>query len=55
LAWSAGNIIMEGEATAILESTTLSGIASFGEDTAGELYVVADGSTTGKVFRIDPK
>ncbi|HVK66117.1 MAG TPA: PQQ-dependent sugar dehydrogenase [Polyangium sp.] len=57
LAWSKGNVIGEGEITADLESTSLSaGITSFGEDTAGELYVIVDnsqGGTPGKLYRID--
>ncbi|UQA61532.1 PQQ-dependent sugar dehydrogenase [Polyangium aurulentum] len=58
LAWANGSVIKEGEITADLESTGLSGgITSFGEDTAGELYVVMDNSQggPGKLFRIDPE
>jgi hypothetical protein len=59
LAWSKGSVIAEGEVTADLESTSLSsGITSFGEDTAGELYVIVDnsqGGTPGKLYRIDPE
>ncbi|MRG94519.1 hypothetical protein GF068_21720 [Polyangium spumosum] len=57
LAWSKGSVIAEGEITADLESTALSGgITSFGEDTAGELYVIVDnsqGGAPGKLYRID--
>jgi glucose/arabinose dehydrogenase len=58
LAWANGSVIKEGEITADLDSTSLTGgIASFGEDTAGELYIVMDSSQggPGKVFRIDPE
>jgi hypothetical protein len=51
-------VIKEGEITADLDSTSLTGgIASFGEDTAGELYIVMDSSQggPGKGFRIDPE
>jgi hypothetical protein len=58
LAWANGSVIKEGEITADLDSTSLTGgITSFGEDTAGELYIVMDSSQNGpgKLFRIDPE
>jgi glucose/arabinose dehydrogenase len=59
LAWANGAIIKEGEATQNLDSLTLSsGITSFGEDAAGELYITVDNSqdgTLGKLYRIDPE
>jgi glucose/arabinose dehydrogenase len=55
LAWEKGAILKEGEVTAELDSVSLSGgITSFGEDTAGELYIIADGNP-GRIFRIDPE
>jgi len=57
LAWSKGMLIGEGEVTADLDTLSLSaGISSFGEDTAGELYIVTDTSMSGvpgAVYRID--
>jgi glucose/arabinose dehydrogenase len=57
LAWSNGAITKEGEITQDLDALTLTGgITSFGEDTAGEIYVVIDNNqdgTLGKVYRID--
>ena len=59
LAWSNGAVIAEGEITADLDSLSLSGgITSFGEDAAGELYVIIDNNqagTLGKLYRIDPE
>ncbi len=56
LAWEKGAIIKEGEISQNLDSTSLpSGIASFGEDTSGELYILTDGGNTGAIYRIDPE
>jgi glucose/arabinose dehydrogenase len=59
LAWANGAIIKEGEVTQDLDTLSLSGgITSFGEDAAGELYMVIDnnqGGTLGKLYRIDPE
>jgi len=59
LAWSNGAIVKEGEVTQDLDTLTLTGgITSFGEDAAGELYLVIDNNqdgTLGKVYRIDPE
>lgn len=59
LAWSDGAILKEGEVTQDLDTLSLTGgITSFGEDTAGEIYVVIDnnqGGTLGKLYRIDPE
>ena len=58
LAWANGVIIKEGEATQSLNTLALpTGITSFGEDTAGELYITTDNDqngTLGKLYRIDP-
>lgn len=58
LAWQNGAILKEGEVTQDLDTLSLSGgITSFGEDSAGELYMVIDNSqnTLGKLYRIDPE
>lgn len=57
LAWEKGTIIKEGEITADLDSASVlpQGIASFGEDTSGEIYILTDGNTNGFVYRIDPE
>lgn len=59
LAWANGAIIKEGEVTQDLDSLSLpSGITSFGQDTAGELYIMMDNvqdGPLGKLYRIDPK
>ena len=59
LAWSNGAILKEAEVTQDLETLSLTGgITSFGEDTAGEIYVVIDNNqdgTLGKLYRIDPE
>lgn len=52
LRWKAGTLSGESNLTADLQSTTLLGISSFGEDASGELYVVDIGGT---VYRIDPE
>jgi hypothetical protein len=58
LKWSKGAITDNGELSNDLDIQNLSAISSFGEDTAGELYVVALGSQSdpvGRVFRIEPE
>jgi glucose/arabinose dehydrogenase len=48
--WSKGMITDQGELTNDLDSESAGDIASFGEDTAGELYMT---TLNGKVFRIE--
>jgi hypothetical protein len=59
LAWSNGAILKEGEVTQDLDTLSLTGgLTAFGEDTAGELYIVIDNNqdgTLGKLYRIDPE
>jgi glucose/arabinose dehydrogenase len=50
LKWSKGMLLSEGELTDDLDSTNTGDIASFGEDTAGELYML---TLNGKIYRID--
>jgi glucose/arabinose dehydrogenase len=52
LVWKDGSLISQGDLTDDLQSGNLEGIASFGEDAAGELYVVDLG---GVIFRIQPE
>jgi glucose/arabinose dehydrogenase len=53
LVWKDGSLISQGDLTDDLQSLDmLTGLASFGEDAAGELYVVDLG---GAVFRIEPE
>lgn len=49
--WFDGHATMKSELTADLGTDAMLGISSFGEDTAGNLYVVDIG---GAVYRIDP-
>ncbi|MGK3990430.1 PQQ-dependent sugar dehydrogenase [Sorangium sp. So ce136] len=55
--WKNGSLVSETPLTADLESAdTLQALASFGEDAAGELYVVDYGvNGSGRLFRIDPE
>lgn len=58
VSWANGALLKEGEVTQDLNTGVLTGgITSFGEDTAGELYLVIDNNqdgTPGKLYRIDP-
>jgi glucose/arabinose dehydrogenase len=57
LVWKRGDIQAQGELSADLESPDLlQGLASFGEDAAGELYVVNYAAAPGgRLYRIDPE
>lgn len=48
--WSKGMVLSQGELTADLESDNAGDIASFGEDTAGELYML---TFPGTIYHID--
>ena len=50
LVWQNGTVISQGELTADLQSNTLVGTSSFGQDARGELYVV---DISGTVYRIE--
>ena len=50
LVWQNGNLVSQGELTADLQSTNLSGISSFGQDARGELYIA---DISGTVYRIE--
>ncbi|NUQ72612.1 MAG: PQQ-dependent sugar dehydrogenase [Polyangiaceae bacterium] len=50
LKWSKGMLLSQGELTGDLDSTSTGDVASFGEDTAGELYMV---TLNGSIYRID--
>lgn len=55
--WKNGSIVTKAPLTGDLGSVdTLQALASFGEDAAGELYVVDYGASgSGRLFRIDPE
>jgi hypothetical protein len=59
LAWANGAVLKETELTQDLDSLSMEGgITSFGEDAAGELYILfynTQGGTPGKLYRIDPE
>jgi glucose/arabinose dehydrogenase len=64
LTWRRGSVVSESELTRDLQSADLlQGLASFGEDAAGELYVVdyapapnpGTAGSGGRIFRIDPE
>lgn len=57
LVWNGSRIVSEGDLSGNLESTeTLNGLASFGEDAAGELYIVDySPAPGGRVYRIEPE
>lgn len=56
LVWRNGSLVSQSDLSADLGSTDLlAGIASFGEDAAGELYVVDYASGDGRIYRIDPE
>ncbi|WP_437678009.1 PQQ-dependent sugar dehydrogenase [Sorangium sp. So ce131] len=62
LVWKNGALVSSGNMSANLGSEdTLQALASFGEDAAGELYVVdyavrnANGTVSGRLYRIDPE
>jgi hypothetical protein len=48
--WSKGMLLSQGELTNDLDSQNTGDIASFGEDTAGELYML---TLNGNLYRID--
>ncbi|AKT37765.1 PQQ-dependent sugar dehydrogenase [Chondromyces crocatus] len=53
LVWQDGTLVSQGDLTADLESrNTLQAMSSFGQDAAGEVYVV---DLAGAIFRIEPE
>lgn len=57
LVWRDGRLVSQSNFTADLigDPQDFAGIASFGEDAAGELYVVDHHTSNGRIFRIDPE